>query len=73
MAGPQFSSMWSNTVLDVSMRIFLDEIDFKKKKIYLCLAVSGLSCGTWGLHCVERDLSLRCTDSLVSRGSVAVA
>ena len=23
--------MWSNTVLDVSMRIFLDEIDFKKK------------------------------------------
>ena len=27
MAGPQFSSMWSNTVLDVSMRIFLDEID----------------------------------------------
>ena len=32
MAGPQFSSMWSNTVLDVSMRIFLDEIDFLKKK-----------------------------------------
>lgn len=48
-------------------------LTFKKKKIYLCLAVSGLSCGTWGLHCVERDLSLRRTDSLVSRGSVAVA
>ena len=32
--------------------------------IYLA-AVSGLSCGTWGLHCVTQDLSLWCMGSLV--------
>ena len=33
--------------------------------IFIYLAASSLSCGTQDLHCIMRDLSLRCTDSPV--------
>ena len=33
--------------------------------LFAYLAALALSCGTQDFHCITRDLSLRCTDSLV--------
>ena len=36
-----------------------------KKNVFIYLAVSGLSCSTWDLHCIMQDLLLGSMDSLV--------
>ena len=55
--------MWTQILSPLKMKATCEEL-LKYLLIYY-LAMLGLSCCPWDLHCAMRDLSLRSTDSLV--------